>query len=184
MSLEALMEQYVDGDIEAYETLYPLIYEPIRKSLRRWLKRPDQIDDATQITLLKVHSYRSKYRRRTPVIPWVVTIARNVAIDLLRLRFSQTNLLEPVEIDRIRDQKLSEVAWNQVEERELINAVRDGIEQLPEEYRDIVRSHKIEGYTMREIAESLGVKENTVKVRAHRGYKQLARLLSRKWRES
>ena len=36
-----------------------------------------------------------------------------------------------------------------VEERELINAVRDGIDQLPEEYRDIVRSHKIEGYTMK-----------------------------------
>ena len=131
-----------------------------------------------------MHSNRSKYKRKTPVIPWVITIARNVAIDLLRLRFSQTNLLEPAEIDRIREQDLSEMAWNQVEEKELVSAVREGIEQLPDDYRDIVHSHKIEGYTMREIAESLGIKENTVKVRAHRGYKQLARFLTRKWRES
>lgn len=37
--------------------------------------------------------------------------------------------------------------------------------------------HKLDGMTMAEISEQLGVREGTLRVRAHRGYKALAGML-------
>ena len=181
MPLEILMERYVDGDVAAYEQLYQLIKPPITASLVKWLKQRHHVDDAFQITLMKIHANRGRYRKNAPVIPWVLTIGRNVALDMLRSSAHKTQLLEPEGVARIKDEKLSSQNWTASEEAEIISAVRDAINELPESYREVVRQHKLEERTMGEIAQTLGIKEGSVRVRAHRGYKALAKLLKKRW---
>ena len=79
MNLEELMERYADGDVEAFEELHARLRPRIVATLRRWLTADDRIDDAVQATLLTLHRSRARYRRDEPVLPWVLTIARNVA---------------------------------------------------------------------------------------------------------
>jgi RNA polymerase sigma-70 factor, ECF subfamily len=177
------MEQYVDGDLSAYEKLYPLIHRPVRIGLRRWLKLDHHVEDALQVTMLKLHSNRHRYRRQAPVVPWVLTIARNVALDYLRSKVSKVNLLDPQSVAELRDSNLTSQDWNSSERKELIEAVRDAIEQLPDSYSEVLRLHKLEERTMNEVAECLGIKEGTARVRAHRGYKELSRVLKNWWKE-
>lgn len=176
-SLEALMERYVDGDARAFDALFRQLERPIAASLRRWLRTDDKVHDALQNTLLKVHASRARYRRGAPVLPWVLTIARNVALDHLRSKAAQERTLDEEAVARIPDEDSHEWLWREEDEREVIDAVRAAIQELPESSRRVIELHKLEGRSMAEVAEILGIKEGAARVRAHRGYKALARLL-------
>lgn len=172
------MEQYVDGDIRAFERLFVELEGPVRGSLRRWLHTDDKVDDAFQTTLLKLHASRARYRRGAPVLPWAITIARNVALDYLRSRVAKEKNLDEQAAARIPNREDGPPLWRQEDEREVALAVQNAVEQLPASSREVVRLHKLEGRSMAEVAEILGIKEGAARVRAHRGYKALARLLS------
>ena len=177
-ALEHLMERYADGDPRAFDLLFVEIEGPVRGSLRRWLRTDDKVDDAFQTTLLKLHASRARYRRGAPVLPWVLTIARNVALDYLRSRVAKEKSLDDETAARIPDQQEEPALWRQEDEREVTLAVQNAVDQLPASSRQVVRLHKLEGRSMAEVAEILGIKEGAARVRAHRGYKALARLLS------
>jgi len=176
-SLEVLMERYVDGDASAFEQLYTLLRPSVLASLRRWLRKDHLVDDAFQVTLMKLHASRERYKRGAPVLPWILTIARNVALDRLRSKAFKEQSLEPEVAEQIPDADDSLQRWGENDEQEVINAVREAIEQLPPSAREVVRMHKVEGKSMSEVAELLGIKEGAARVRAHRGYKTLAKLL-------
>ena len=57
-------------------------------------------------------------------------------------------------------------------------AVQEAVASLPNSQRDVVKMHKLDGLSMREISEKLDVREGTLRVRAHRAYKALAERLS------
>lgn len=174
--LEELMERYVDGDPSAFDALFEQLQTPLRGCLRRWLRTDDKVEDALQNTLLKLHKSRERYRRGAPVLPWVMTIARNVALDYLRSRVSKERNLDEESAARIVDDR-PVVDWSEEDEKEVVAAVREAVEQLPPASREVVRLHKLEGRSMAEVAEILGINEGAARVRAHRGYKALARLL-------
>lgn len=171
------MERYVDGDVVAFDLLFGQLRGPLMASLRRWLRTDDKIDDALQITWLKVHNSRGRYRRGAPVLPWVLTIARNVALDHLRSRAAKERNLDDEAARKIPDDRANPVDWSAEDEQEVVAAVRAAVDQLPASSREVVRLHKLEGRSMAEVAEILGIKEGAARVRAHRGYKALAKLL-------
>jgi RNA polymerase sigma-70 factor (ECF subfamily) len=169
------MERYVDGDESAFTALHARLEGPLRRTLARWLKDAARVDDGLQVALLKIHRNRHRYRRGAAVLPWVLTIARHVALDDLRKDKNRPRSL---------DDELLQVLpapegppWSEEDERAVIEAVRAAVDQLPPGTRDVVRMHKLEGRSMAEVAEHLGIKEGAARVRAHRGYKALAKAL-------
>jgi RNA polymerase sigma-70 factor (ECF subfamily) len=65
-------------------------------------------------------------------------------------------------------------------EQQIVDDVRAAIAQLPATQREVVEMHKLRGMSMADIATRLQVREGAVRVRAHRAYKALARLLEPK----
>ncbi|MGF1511159.1 MAG: RNA polymerase sigma factor [Myxococcota bacterium] len=173
------MTRYIDGDVRAFDRLMTVLEPRIRRSLTRWLRSSADIDDAVQTTLLKMHRARHRYRPGAPVLPWVLTIARHVAVDDLRRPARRNRGMDEVEVQRIPDER--ESPWLKEDENEVIQAVRDAIEDLPASSREVVRLHKLEGRSMAEVASILGLNEGAVRVRAHRGYKALAKRLLGFW---
>lgn len=169
------MELYVDGDEAAFDELYEAIRPALVSTLKRLQKTDDRVADALQRTLLRLHASRHRYRRGHPVLPWVLTIARHVALDDLRARAQRDVPLSAEDAARIPASVPEAEATGA--EAEIILAVNEALKQLPEGTREVVRQHKLEGRAMSEIAEALGLKEGAVRVRAHRGYKSLAKLL-------
>jgi RNA polymerase sigma-70 factor (ECF subfamily) len=57
-------------------------------------------------------------------------------------------------------------------------AIRKALDALSEAQRQVLVLHFYEGHSFAEIGRVMGVKENAVKVRAHRGYRKLKELLA------
>jgi RNA polymerase sigma-70 factor (ECF subfamily) len=60
---------------------------------------------------------------------------------------------------------------------EITRRVHEALAQLPAAQREVVELHKLAGLSMAEISERLQIREGAVRVRAHRAYKALARVL-------
>jgi RNA polymerase sigma-70 factor, ECF subfamily len=169
------MERYADGDTSAFESLYRELKAPLQRRLRYWLKADEKVDDAFQLTWVKIHRSRALYRQGALVLPWVLTIARNVALDHLRSKAARELSLHPEAAERIPD--VAPPRWEAEDTAEVVEAVREAIAQLPPAAREVIRLHKLEERPMAEVAELLGITEGAARVRAHRGYKALARIL-------
>lgn len=167
------MGRYVDGDAAAFERVYSELSPLLLANLRRWTG-PQRAEDLLQKTFLKVHRARHRYRRGAPVGPWILSIARNVAIDDMRRRGRARE-------DLTREGALPEptnVEAPNAERFEVIEAVRAAVDGLPDGQRNVVALHKLEERPFREVADTLGIKEGAARIRAHRAYGRLRSALS------
>ncbi len=178
--IRTLMELYVDGDEEAFNKLYLALRPTILSVLRKHLRENELVEDGYQLTMLKIHQARHRHRRGDSVLPWVTTIARNVAYDLLRRRVTyRKHFMDTAYLDNRPQIDEPVYTWDLHQREERNQAVKHALSRLPSQYRVIIERHKLGGERIGDIAGSLGIKEGAARVRAHRGYKRLARMLSR-----
>lgn len=65
----------------------------------------------------------------------------------------------------------------------LVRILYDSIEELPEKYREVLKLHKLQGYTLRETADRLGENVGNVKSLSSRGLDKLRLAMLNKLRE-
>jgi len=187
--LAALMDRYLDGDERAFVQLHAALTPRLRGLLSKLVRDSATAEDLLQATLLKAHLAREGFVVRGPhpdaaVQAWYSTIARNLALDHLRGQVrDRRRRAEPGE-DR---DPVAELAADlpSIEEwqvdrdtaTEIADRVHNALAQLPAAQREIVELHKLAGLSMAEIAARLQIREGAVRVRAHRAYKALARVL-------
>jgi RNA polymerase sigma-70 factor (ECF subfamily) len=124
-----------------------------------------------QETLLAIHMKRHTWRDDAPVTPWLYAIARHKLVDALRRRGRRVE----VEIGEIAET----FAEPQVESTSVweINRV---IETLAPGQRSVVAAVSVDGRSIRETANRLGMSETAVRVALHRGLSAIARRFGRK----
>ena len=191
--LAELMSRYVDGDDKAFSELYARLSPRVAALVRRRISDPEAAKDLEQAIFAKAHIARHRFETpdgRDPdraVWTWYATIARNASVDALRKIYRQRAHATKVEstqdeivVERLQSDELTaEEGIMDAQQRELIRAnVREAIAALPDSQREVVRLHKLEGLSMKEISERLHVREGTLRVRAHRAYKALTQRLS------
>ncbi len=189
--LHDLMERYVDGDERAFTALHRRLEPRVRARLGRMLRDEALVEDLVQQTFMRAHQARTRYAAGTmqadkAVEGWYLAIARNVALDHLRHTYRRDRRhavlaargeVEGMGVPELTlDPEEARIADELADER--VRSVRSAIDQLPKSQRDVVTLHKLRGLGMSEIAERLGVRPGALRVRAHRAYKALARLLS------
>ena len=146
-------------------------------------------DDLVQLAMLKAHVARARFALQGgdpdgAVQAWYFTITRNVAMDHLRSRKRGERKIVCTGASELRAANYADERPS-IEERhtraenqeEIIERVRQAIEQLPPGQREVLTLHKLQGMPMAEVAQRLKIREGAVRVRAHRGYKSLARML-------
>ncbi|PRP90576.1 RNA polymerase sigma factor CarQ [Enhygromyxa salina] len=184
------MERYGDGDPRAFAALHGALSPRLRGFLMKLVRDEPTVDDLLQLTFLKAHLARDRFCLQGgdpdgAVQGWYFAIARNVAMDHLRKRGRQER--RRVDLKRFEDGPATEFVDDAVsiEDRvvgiehsqEVVDRVRDAIALLPEGQREVVELHKLRGMSMAEVAQRLEIREGAARVRAHRGYKALARML-------
>ncbi|MFO7565469.1 MAG: RNA polymerase sigma factor [Enhygromyxa sp.] len=187
------MDRYCDGDPRAFPELHAVLCRSLRGFLLGLVRDESTADDLLQLTFLKAHLARERFlvQGRDPdgaVLGWYYTIARNVALDHLRQRERR----ERRTVHLVRDDgsgsgseleladtgaSIEELAIQGERGEAVITRVREAIAQLPKGQREVVELHKLQGMSVAEVAARLDIREGAARVRAHRGYKALARLL-------
>jgi RNA polymerase sigma-70 factor, ECF subfamily len=110
------------------------------------------------------------------LLPWLLRIARNRAIDRLRrrrrwrLKLDRAKTYGELAADRVAPREVNEAAqpgWHVHE------AVHAALERLPDDQRDVVRLAYFEGLTHSEIARRLDLPMGTVKTRLRLAFEKL-----------
>ena len=178
--LRDLMAKYQDGDAAAFRELYALVAPRLLGYLMKMAREKALADDLLQQTFLKVHRARGAYVRGADPLPWIYSIAHRTFID-------ETRKVKRAVV-RVADEDIPEVAAGidgltadrRDEPRvdpELAREALDALAQLPEQQREAVVLTKLDGKSVAEAAEIAGTTVGAMKVRAHRGYEALRKLL-------
>jgi RNA polymerase sigma-70 factor, ECF subfamily len=179
----ALMQRYQAGDAGAFRELYALVAPRLLGYLSKLTRSRAVADDLLQQTFLKIHRARAAYVADADPLPWFYSIAHRTFIDHVRkdqraiVRGTGDGVVPdvPAGIDGQSDDRRDEPRVD----LELARAALDALAELPAQQREAVVLTKLEGKSVAEAAEIVGTTTGAMKVRAHRGYEALRRLLGR-----
>ena len=183
-----IMGRYCDGDVAAFHRLYALLSARIQSYLTGILGDRAAAEDVLQQTFLKVHQSRESYVRGANPIPWIYTIAHRSALDDLRRRKrSRVRLTKDGELHSPPTAGLSggeqpadalESAGSQEgPDAERLATTLAALENLPEGQRQALLLTKVHGRTHAEAALIMGSTAGAIKLRAHRAYVSLRKVL-------
>jgi RNA polymerase sigma-70 factor (ECF subfamily) len=169
--LKKLMLAGLDGDAVSYRGLLDRLSRVLRAYFRTRLTRIGreltEAEDVMQDALMAIHTRRHTYDRDKMLLPWVFAIARYKLVDhLRRTRAGMAN----IPLDDVEALALHEEASSIESSHDLHNLLRE----LPDGMRNAIQSVKLDGLSVAETANRLGMSESAVKVNVHRGLKRLA----------
>ena len=138
-------------------------------------------DDLLQHTFMKVHRARTAYVRGADPIPWIYSIAHRTFLDEARKQNrAHVRVAEGDELPETKADLRGETDDRRDEPRadpELVQVALDALATLPAQQREAVVLTKLDGRSVAEAAEIAGTTVGAMKVRAHRGYEALRKLL-------
>ena len=162
-------------DDEQEEFRFEEIYHGYRRQMlyvaQGILRNPMDAEDAVQTALLGIARQIRRIPSHDPKIlrAYVLTAAKNAALNMLPKKQRQDELLDISELDMANDQDLFE----QVAASENYELLRRAMGKLPDVYRDVLMLKYVQELSMKEIASLLDRKTATVHQQIARGKKLL-----------
>ncbi len=152
---------------------------------RRFLDSEEDARDAVQDAFLSAFRSVDRFEGHARLSTWLHRIVVNAALMKLRTRRRKPEKsIEELLPRFLEDGHLAEpaVPWrgsnpSEAEQRELRNLVLHQIQNLPENYRNVLLLRDIEGLDTEETARAVGASPNAVKTRLHRARLALRGLL-------
>ena len=175
---DELVAQAVAGDRQAFEALYDRYSATVFGVALKMLGDRELAEDAVQEIFWRVWRRLGSFDRSRAFAPWLFGIAHNYGIDELRRRKVRPTMVYEVDDRPILSEIPDEVdvgdAAVVAEQRQ---AVREALNQLPQEQREALVLAYFGGLTQQEIASRLGNPLGTVKTRMRLGLQKLGALL-------
>lgn len=168
------MEQFCQGDASAFDALFTRHAAAVRGYLHKMTGQRAAADDLTQATFMSLLRARGRFMPGSKFKPWLYAIATNAARDWRRRGSHESVTDEGTTPDQVAEPAM-------LADPGLEKVVRAALAQLPDAQREAIVLHRFEGLSYAEIAQSAGVTESAVKVRAHRGAEKLRLLLKGAW---
>lgn len=163
-TLDECIRRMAGGDREGLATLYELTHAAVYGFTLSILKNVDDAQDITQDTFVQLFRAAGQYRSQQKPMAWILTIARNLALNHYKERQRTTPVAE---LDLTGPDHQSQVTS---EDRMVLESLLD---LLSPEERQIVTLHALTGLKHREIAQLLQLPLSTVLSKYHRGMKKL-----------
>jgi len=175
-SWSRLMAKVQQGDAAAYEQILNELGPVLLGYVRKRVFNREIVMDVYQEVLLTFHKARHSYEVGRPFGPWLFTVARNSMLDALAK--NRKFVEREIAVEELPEPG----AWeaDSAAEGELGDELARALEALPPLNRQAIELLKLKGLTLEEAAAQLGVSVAALKVRAHRGYKQLRESLKGK----
>ncbi len=153
--------------------------------LRRYTETEETAQDLLQETFFQALRSLPDFRGESKLTTWLYSIAKNVALARYR-KDKRRSPLEEETLTRVaarsgeRPSGGTHASWDPVEETtrsEETSLVREALEELSENYREIIELRDLNELSTKEVAERLGLSRVNVRVRLHRARKKLEEVL-------
>lgn len=168
----ALVEQYVGGDLDAFDVLVRAHRDRVFAVCLRMLRDRDAALDATQDTFLTLFRKADRFRAESAFSTWLYRVTVNVCYDHLRRR--KRTRMESLPEGMDQPDIHAEDEYLAVDVRP---EIEDALQTLQPEYRAAVVLVDLQGLSLEMAAGALAVPVGTVKSRVFRGRRLLAQRL-------
>lgn len=156
------------------EELFHQYKKDVHNFLLYYMKTSD-IDDVFQETFVNALKALNHHAVVSSTRSWLISIARNAAIDYLRKENSHKKKVDNIKIKNVRQNPLSVDEQVQLDERK--TAILNAIYQLKKSYQEVVILRGLKEFSVSETARILNWNENKVKLTYHRALKKLRQIL-------
>ena len=177
-----IIDDIRSGNVNAFEQLVEDQSKIVYNLCLRMVGNEQDACDLSQEAFLKAYTNLSAFRGDSKFSSWLYRMTTNLCLDFLRRRSRQKTVLLTYDTDdggenflQIPDNAPSPEA--EAERRELRDAVRQGLSELPESQREILLLREIGQLSYEEIARQLAMEPGTVKSRIFRARKRLCEIL-------
>jgi len=149
--------------------------KPIRRLLFSILNgNREDMEDVEQEIFISLFQLLPEFRFESSFKTYLYRFCRNKAIDLIRKKNRYKKYLffissKPLNVPTDPEKNILK--------KEEVNGIRKMLFKLKEDERSLIILKDIEGFSIREITEIIGLSEGTVKSRLHRSREKLAKLL-------
>lgn len=189
----SLVRRCLAGDAAAWEEIVRRYHRRIYNICYRFTASATDAEDLTQEVFIKMYRTMGSYDlERGSFMTWLTTVTRNLLVDHFR-KSKQDRATDSLEAapgesedalslgERLPDAAPGPDA--RVQSRETQKLVQQALRKLSPDLREAVILRDLQDMDYKEIALALKVPEGTVKSRINRGRTELARLLSRTYRQ-
>ena len=158
-----------DGDRDAFRYLVEAYKHPLYGTAVLMTGNPALAEEHVQEALLNAWRGIRSFRRGRPFKPWLMRILVNDVLSGQRRRALRT-----VPLDESPEPRAASDEAEAIANRETL---RQALDQLTPEHREVVVLRYFADLSVAEVARSTGVREGTVKSRLHRALRQMRDLL-------
>jgi RNA polymerase sigma-70 factor (ECF subfamily) len=169
---ELAVAYLLHDDERAFAELYRRLAGYLTAVALRRVRTADAAADLVQQAFLNAHLARERFDLGSSFRPWITRILVNLALDHCRAQ-RRRPLAEVDPIDLAAPTPL-----NAPERRDEIARARRALQTLRPRQRQVIEMHWLEERPFPEVAAALGEQVSTVKVRAHRAYRELREALA------
>lgn len=174
MNDEEAIRRCQDGDREAFHHLVEQYKDILYGTAYLMTGNASVAEEHVQESFLLAWRGIGSFRLGRPTKPWLVRILVNTVMSQRRRRSIPTTPLE--EAAHLGDaNSADELAKGAADRQE----VRDALESLSEEHRQVVMLRYFTGLSVPQLAEVVGYPEGTVKSRLNRALRQLKEVIDR-----
>jgi len=179
---EELVRSVLDGDVTGFTTLVERYQSRLVNYLHRLVRDVEEAHDLAQEVFVRVYQALDRFDPQYRFSTWLFRVAQNAAIDVIRKRrLRLVPLVRPDEdgegMHEIEVAAEGPSALDRMEGAERDAKVRDAIEELPWEYRELIVLRHYGELAYEEIAETKGMPLGTVKNKLFRARQMLKAML-------
>jgi RNA polymerase sigma-70 factor (ECF subfamily) len=168
----AVLKQVHQGNQEAFTQLVETYQRPVYNLCYRMLSDPDEAEDASQETFLRVYKNIKHYDAKRPFTTWLLSIAAHHCIDQLRKqRMVVISMDTTPNLDPPDGLPGPEASYFLMEDQKRVQAI---LKTLNPNDRAAVIMYYWYDFSYEEIAQSLSLTPSAVKSRLHRARLSMA----------
>jgi RNA polymerase sigma-70 factor (ECF subfamily) len=170
---EVLIGRIAKGDRLAMQVLFARHHVRVYRFVLRLVGNPSVAEDLISDVFLDVWRQADRFEGRSAVSTWMLAIARFKALSALRKRPDE-------ELDDEAAEAIEDVSDNPevaLQKKDKSAVLRQCLEKLSPEHKEIIDLVYYHEKSVEEVAEIVGIPENTVKTRMFYARKKLSELL-------
>lgn len=167
---ERWLRKALDGDNTATEWIYRRHVRYLSALCSRYITEDEDIKDVLQESFIKIFTFLDsfKYHGEGSLKAWMAKITLNET-----LKFVRNNSRLPIDSIDDKDMNIADVDSMETEDIPT-DVLHQLIRELPDGYRTVFNLYVIDDKSHKEIAQLLGIKENTSASQLHKAKSMLA----------
>ena len=168
----------IGTDPDAFEAFYREHLPWVRRFVARRVDDPHTAADLTADIFLAVVDSAAGYRASSGVpAAWLAGIARHVVADHVRRRVRESRAVSRISGRALLDEQSAELLAHRIDADRLARELYRSLAALPAGQRAVVELVAVDGFSLAEAAQALGISAGSARVRYHRARARLQDVL-------